>query len=87
MKLLLLNNFIFLLFFYTSNVKAQPILISEDPLNYTDAKCEDNPFLFLLPDQMRHTITITLSKTPGNRNLNYCQNKFLYFMAKNIVKC
>lgn len=75
MKLLLLNNFIFLLFFYTSNVKAQPILISEDPLNYTDAKCEDNPFLFLLPDQMRHTIAITLSKTPGNRNLNYCQNK------------
>lgn len=77
MKLLLLNNFIFLLFFYTISVNAKytQLLNKTEPLNYTEAKCEDNPFLFLLPEQMRHTITITLSKNPGNRHLNYCQNE------------
>lgn len=75
MKLLLLNNFIFLLFFYTISVNANYTQISNKPLGYAEAKCENNPFLFLLPDQMRHTITITLSKTPGSRHLNFCQNE------------
>lgn len=39
-----------------------------------DIKCKDNPYLFLLPENMRHTIKITLSKKPGKKNLSYCKN-------------
>ena len=54
---------------------SDPVFIKKTKIEYDDdIKCKDNPFLFLLPENMRHTIKITLSKKPGKKNLNYCKN-------------
>ena len=54
---------------------SDPVFIKKTKIEYDeDIKCKDNPFLFLLPENMRHTIKITLSKKPGKKNLSYCKN-------------
>ena len=54
---------------------SDPVFIKKTKIEYDkDIKCKDNPFLFLLPENMRHTIKITLSNKPGKKNLSYCKN-------------
>lgn len=59
-------------------------------LDYSDASCNNNPFLFLLPDNMRHSIKLTFSKNPKKQSLSFCKNKNIsktcctYFTYDNI---
>ena len=49
--------------------------IDETLLSFTSGKCKDNPFLYLLPNKMRHTIELTLKGKPKKNKLNFCKNQ------------
>ncbi len=49
--------------------------IDETLLSFTSGKCKDNPFLYLLPNKMRHTIELTLKGKPVKNKLNFCKNQ------------
>src|SRR5574344_1872731 len=49
-------------------------IVSDTVLDYSDLNCKSNPFLFILPHQMRDTIELTLSGKPKHRSLSFCKN-------------
>ena len=51
------------------------IEINRTLLDYSEMGCKDNPFLFLLPEQMRHTVEITFPKKPKKKSGSFCKNE------------
>ena len=69
--------YLFIVLLYIKNILCDDSiqLIDETLLTFQGEKCNDNPFLYLLPNRMRHTIELTLKKKPKKNKLGFCRNE------------
>lgn len=72
-----MKYYLFLFLFFIKNILNDDSiqLIDQTLLTFKGEKCKDNPFLYLLPNRMRHTIELTLKKKPKKNKLGFCRNE------------